>query len=355
MTEARTVIFRDGLRIVRAGRGSALVSVRTLVVTGALAVATIVVFLLALSLGRFPLSPVEVIGAVAGQAEGMVRVVVVEWRLGRACAAVVFGAALGVGGAVFQSLTRNPLGSPDIIGFSTGAYTGALIAIVTVGGTFAATATGAMVGGALTAALVYVIAFRTHSGAFGIVIVGIAVSAVLASVNTWILLTANLEVAVSAAIWGLGTLNGVQWTHLGPAFVLLTVPFAVSSVLWRRMTLLEMGDDAAHSLGVRAEYTRVALIVCGVTLTAIVTAVVGPIAFVALAAPHIAQRLSRSPTVGLVPSAVTGALLLSAADVIAQHAFGGALILPVGVVTVSLGGCYLTWLIVRDARRRTPR
>ncbi|RGE19857.1 iron-enterobactin ABC transporter permease [Leucobacter sp. wl10] len=328
---------------------------RAVALTLALTIATLIVFVVSLSIGRFVVPPEDVIEALLARGDGMARVVVVEWRLGRVSAAVVFGAALGAAGAIFQSLTRNPLGSPDVIGFSTGAYTGALLAIVFLGGSFAVTAFGAVVGGALTATVVYLVAFRTRSGGFGIIIVGIAIAAVLSSVNTWILLTARLEVAVSAAVWGMGSLNGVQWDRILPAFVLLVAPLSAAGLMWRRMQLLEMGDDTAHSLGIRAERTRLMLIVCGVGITAIVTAVIGPVAFVALSAPQIARRLTGTPSVSLLPSAVTGALLLASADIIAQHAFGGDLVLPVGVVTVSLGGCYLVWLIFRDARKRARR
>ncbi|MGB4778947.1 FecCD family ABC transporter permease [Microbacterium sp.] len=339
------------LRPVRVGSFSRIVSVRALTAIAVVLLATLAVFVLALGLGRFTVAPLGVVNALLGNAEGMTAVVVLEWRLARAVAAVVFGAALGAAGAIFQSLTRNPLGSPDVIGFSTGSYTGALVAIIFLGGGFAQTATGAIVGGMITATLVYLVARGSGSGTFGIIIVGIALTAVLSSLNTWMMLVARLDVALSAAFWGMGSLNGVQWERLTPAALALIVPFTVTLLLWRRMVILEMGDDIARSLGVRPERTRLTLILAGVLLTAIVTAVAGPIAFVALAAPQIARRLTGTPGVDPVSAAVTGGLLLASADILALHAFGGELILPVGVVTVSLGGCYLVWLLVREARK----
>ncbi|PWJ54352.1 iron complex transport system permease protein [Quadrisphaera granulorum] len=344
--------FPGLVRPVRLGPFSHLVSARAVTVVAALGVAAAVVVVASLALGRYTVPPLEVVQALTGRAEGMAATVVREWRLPRVIAALGFGAALGCAGAAFQSLTRNPLGSPDVIGFSTGAHTGALVAIVFLGGAFSTTAFAAILGGALTAVVVYLAARQGSTTGFGIILVGVAVTAVLSAVNSWILRTADLKAALTAAFWGLGSLNGVQWERVTPALVLLAVPFALVVLVWRSATLLEMGDDAARSMGVRAERTRVVLIVCGVLLTAVVTAVAGPIAFVALAAPQIAAKLTGTPGVEPLTAAATGAFLLAASDLIGQHAFGGTLVLPVGVVTASLGGAYLVWLVVREARRR---
>ncbi|MGO1855358.1 MAG: FecCD family ABC transporter permease, partial [Microbacteriaceae bacterium] len=146
---------------------------------------------------------------------GFARTVVLEWRLPRAVAAIVFGAALAVSGAIFQSLTRNPLASPDIIGFSTGSYTGALLVMTLIGGGYLAVGAGALVGGIVTATAVYLLAWRrSGTQGFRLLIVGIAVAALLGSFNTWLLLTANLDVALNAAVWGAGTLNGITGTQV---------------------------------------------------------------------------------------------------------------------------------------------
>lgn len=187
------------LRALRAGPVSRVVSVRAVVTCALLLVVTAGVFILSLGLGRYTVLPGNVVLALLGLEDGMTGVVVREWRLARGVAALVLGAALGIAGCVFQSLTRNPLGSPDVIGFSTGAYTGAIIAMVFLGGGFAVTAGGAVLGGAVTAAIVYLVARGGASSGFGIIIVGIALTAILPSLNTWMLLAAKLEVAMSAA------------------------------------------------------------------------------------------------------------------------------------------------------------
>ncbi|SMY05037.1 iron complex transport system permease protein [Brevibacterium aurantiacum] len=324
---------------------------RTAIVCAILAVLTIAVTVWALILGDYPLTLSQVWQALTGDPEaGFARTVVVEWRAPRAVAAVVFGAALGASGAVFQSLTRNPLASPDIIGFSTGSYTGALIVIILINGTYLQLAGGAILGGIATAALVYVLAWRRGVQGFRLIIVGIAVSAVLGSLNTWLMLTADLEVAMSAAVWGAGSLNGTNWDQVFYGGAIIVVLLAGIAALAPGLQQLQLGDDAARATGTRVEPVRLGVMVLGVALVAVVTAAAGPISFIALAAPQIARRIARTPGVTVAPAAFMGALLLAAADVIAQHLLPVSL--PVGVVTVVIGGAYLVWLIIREVRRR---
>lgn len=349
------VRFGHGIVPARLGGLSFLLSTRALAVCAVLVGLCALVGVVSLAVGRYPLTIAEVLQALSGGAEGIQHTVVVEWRLPRAAAALLFGAALGVSGAIFQSLTRNPLGSPDIIGFASGSYTGALVVIILIGGGYLQVAAGALVGGCLTAALVYVLAYRGGVQGFRLIIVGIAVSAMLHALNTWMLIRASLEVALSAAVWGAGTLNGIGWSQMIPATAVLAVFFIAAAFLARPMRLLELGDDASRALGVRTERSRLSLVVLGVGLTATVTAAAGPISFISLAAPQIARRLTGSASVTMGASAVMGAFLLAAADFLAQHGFtlflGRETTLPVGVMTVSIGGLYLIWLIIREARK----
>lgn len=305
--------------------------------------------LLVVGSGDYPMGPGKVINVILGGGEGLESTIVFQWRAPRAVAALAFGAALGVAGAVFQSLTRNPLGSPDIIGFSTGAYTGALLALTLVGGSFLATSLGALAGGLLTAVAVYFLAWRRGSHGFRLILVGIGISAMLAALNQWLVLRAEIEVAMAAAVWGAGTLNGVGWPVLIPALAAIVPVLALTLAGGPKLNMLEMGDDTATALGVRVEPTRLAMIVLAVLLTAATTAVAGPIAFVALVAPQLAKRLNRAAGMRLAPAACMGALLLVASDLVAQRIFAPVQ-LPVGVVTVSIGGIYLIWLLAREGR-----
>ena len=324
--------------------------VRSIFICIPLILAALTVAIISLATGDYDVTVQQVLQAFTGDAPGLAQTIVMEWRLPRVLSALVFGAALGMSGGIFQSMTRNPLGSPDIIGFNTGAYTGALIVMLTVGGGYLGIAAGALVGGILTALAVYLLAYRRGSQGFRLIIVGIGISAMLAAVNHWLILQAELEAALAAAVWGAGSLNGITWEQAAPAAVVVVVVGLATLAVARRMQLLEMGDDAARALGVRAEPTRLLLLILGVALTAAVTAVAGPIAFVALAAPQLARRLTRSAGITLVPSAMMGAFLLVASDLAAQRLFA-PIQLPVGVVTVCIGGIYLVWLLAREARK----
>jgi len=317
---------------------------------GILVGAVLVSFLASLSIGDTVLSPIRVIQALF-ETQGGVRMVVVDWRLPRALAAVFFGAALALSGTIFQTITRNPLGSPDVIGLTTGAYTGALIVMTTAGGSGLAVAIGAILGGFATAGLVALLVAGRGALGYRIVIVGIGVSAVLAAVNAWMLLRARREVAISAAIWDAGSLNGVGWQQAAVPIAVVAGLMVVLLLTRRGLWLIELGDDVGTSLGGRMGLTKAGLVAIAVALTGVVTAVIGPIAFVSLAAPHLARLVVKNGTAHLVATALTGAMLLSAADIIGQNLFPKHA-LPVGVVTLVLGGVYLIFLVVRTARRR---
>lgn len=322
---------------------------RTVLVTAALAMLALAVGILALSTGDLVVPPGDVVGALFGRADAATRLVVVEWRLPRVLLALLLGAALGLSGAIFQALTRNPLGSPDVIGFNTGAYTGVLVVIVFFGNGYALVAAGALLGGLATAAVVYLLAYQRGSQGFRLIIVGIAMGAVLSSVNEWFQIKVKLQVAVAASIWGQGSLNGLSWAQVTPVVLLVAGLGGLLLAAGPRLQLLELGDDVATGLGVRVEATRLAYLGIGVGLIALATAAAGPISFVALAAPQLAQRLTHSAGTALAPAAAMGALLLIASDWVAQRAFAPTQ-LPVGVVTVTLGGAYFAWLLARQVR-----
>lgn len=351
MTAGERVGFAHRQCIVRIGAWSLRSSWRALAVIAVLLVGALVLAVVAVGIGKYPVAPGDVLGVLAGTNTSFDRVVVVEWRMPRMLMALLIGAALGLSGAIFQALTRNALGSPDIIGINSGAYTGALVVIAGVGGGYYAVAAGALVGGLLTAAVVYALSYRNGLAGYRLIVVGIAVGAVLSSVNQWVIIKINHHVAVTAAVWQQGTLNGLGWSQVAPMSVCLAVGVAALAALGPQLPILQLGDDAAGGLGVNPNRARMAYLVVGVGLVAVGCAAAGPISFVALAAPQLARRLTASPGVGLIPSAAMGAVLLLASDVIAQQLLPGGE-LPVGAVTVSLGGTYLIYLLVTGARRR---
>jgi iron complex transport system permease protein len=323
------------------------VDLRSLVVGAALAAVTAVVAVFSIGTGDFPLPPGEVLSTLIGRGDPASEFIVETLRMPRVLTALLVGSAFGIAGAIFQSVSRNPLGSPDVIGFTVGSVTGATLVILLVDGTTLQIALGAVAGGLVTAVVVYLLALRGGVQGYRLVLVGIGITAGLQAINAALIARATREDAFEAAHWMIGSVNGRGWEHVWPVAAALALLVPAALALARPMALLEMGDDAARALGVRAERTRLALVFVGVGLTAVATASTGPVAFVALAAPQIARRLTRSAEPGLIPAAVMGALLLAASDLAAQRLL--SVDLPVGIVTAGLGGAYLAWLLTRRA------
>ncbi|URM25177.1 iron-enterobactin ABC transporter permease [Leclercia adecarboxylata] len=316
-----------------------------------LVLVSLAVAIVSLQSGAVTLDMSQVFNALTGSAPRNITMVVTEWRLPRVMMALLVGAALGISGAIFQSLMRNPLGSPDVMGFNTGAWSGVLVAMVLFGQHLTAITLAAMAGGILTSLVVWALAWRDGIETFRLIIIGIGMRAMLMAFNTWLLLQASLETSLSAGLWFAGSLNGLTWAKTLPAAPLILLMFVCALLLVKRMRLLEMGDDSACALGVSVERSRLMLMLVAVVLTAAATAIAGPISFIALVAPHIACRLSGTARWGLTQSALCGSLLLLAADLCAQRLFMPYQ-LPVGVVTVSLGGIYLIVLLVQESRKK---
>ncbi|MEP7452751.1 iron-enterobactin ABC transporter permease [Phyllobacterium sp. SB3] len=330
------------------GRINLRLQLRHVIVSVLLAVMALILAVFVLGLGTLPLSFADTLSALSGRANPRTAMIVLDWRLPRITMALILGAALGMSGAIFQSLIRNPLGSPDIIGFNTGAYTGVLITIVLFHGDHVMITLGALGGGLLTAVIVYLLSWRQGIQGFRLIMIGIAVSAMLTAFNMWLMITGSLETVMSAALWGAGSLNGMTWARAIPSAIACTLGMCLCLGLARRVRMMEMGDDMAGALGLSVGSTRLWLMIVGVMLVAAATAATGPVVFIALAAPQIAQRLCRTRSMTLAASACTGAVLLLGADAVAQHLFS-PFSLPVGIVTVSIGGLYMLWLLVRDA------
>lgn len=349
---AERIDFGYATRGVRTRWFSARVPVRILVVSAALLAAAVACGVVALRFGDYPLSLDEVVSTVTGGGQSFHRMIVLEWRLPIVVAAIVFGAVLGIGGAIFQSLTRNPLGSPDVIGFDAGSYT-AVVTVMLVLGTrdYWSLATAAILGGVATAFVVYLLSYRRGIQGFRLIIVGIGVSAMLGSVNSYLVTRADIEDALAVGFWGAGSVSRVTWTSMVPALMIFAVIVLCSALLAPALRRLELGDDAAVTQGTRVGAARLALIVVGVSTTALVTATAGPLGFIALVAPQIARRLTRSPGVSLLSAAAMGALLLMSAQLLSLVVAGFYRPIPVGLITVCVGGLYLIWLLVHEARR----
>ncbi|MEU3663067.1 iron chelate uptake ABC transporter family permease subunit [Streptomyces sp. NPDC032940] len=337
-------------RAVRSPGGLSLrLDVRAVVVVALLLVVALVASVLLIGTGDFEIPAADVLRTLAGEGNASQEFVVNELRLPRVLVGLLVGAALGLGGALFQAISRNPLGSPDVLGLGQGATAGALVVIVLFSGTATQVTLGALAGGLVTGIGIYVLAWKRGVHGYRLVLVGIGMSAIVTAVNGYLMTRADIVDAARAVVWMTGTLDGRDWAQVRPLLVLCAVLVPLVLANGRALRLMEMGDDVSYALGVRVERVRMLLMVAAVLLTAAATAAAGPVSFVALTAPQLARRLTGSPGPNLVPSLCMGAALLVGADWVSQQVFGAEQ-LPVGVVTGVVGGVYLLWLLVTERK-----
>ncbi|MFF3289297.1 FecCD family ABC transporter permease [Streptomyces sp. NPDC003023] len=346
---ARTarIVRPAGYTLVRAGgRGSFLLHRRAAGVVFGLAALLAAVCVAYLSVGESFVAPGEVLKVVFGQPSPH-ELVVGTLRLPRMVLGLLVGAAFGVAGALIQTVARNPLASPDIIGISQGA------SALTVGAmTFGVTSYSVLpylsvTGGILAAALVYLFAWRGGLHATRFVLIGIGFAIALRSVTTLFMTKGDYLVAQQAQIWMTGSLNGRGWEEAAPLGWTLLV--LLPAVLWaaRAQRTVAMDDDTATALGVRLGQVRLGLVFLGVVLASVATGAAGPVDFVALLAPQIARRMTRTAQIPLLCSALLGAVIVVLADLAARRMFSPTE-LPVGVLTAAIGAPYLIWLIIRS-------
>ncbi|MCS0635967.1 iron ABC transporter permease [Streptomyces sp. LP05-1] len=343
-----------GYAVVRAGRGTFLLHRRALLAGVLLAVLLAAVCVAYLCAGERFVPPGEVLRVLAGQPSRS-RLLVAELRLPRMVTGLLVGAALGVAGALIQTVARNPLASPDVIGVSQGAGAVTVAALTFGAGAGAETGSGSVLpwlpvaGGIAAAALVYVFAWRGGLHAIRFVLIGIGCAIALRSVTTLLMTKGDYRVAQQAQIWLTGSLNGRGWDEAAPLG--WTLLFLLPAVGWaaRAQRTVALDDDTATGLGVRLGRVRLGLVSLGVVLASMATGAAGPVEFVALLSPQIARRLTRTAALPLGCSALLGALLVVAADLLARRLFAPTE-LPVGVLTAAVGAPYLIWLIRRGGR-----
>jgi iron complex transport system permease protein len=325
-------------------------------VIGAVVVACavlVVVSVAALSLGDRATGPGALWQALRGIGEDNVMFAVREVRLPRVVLAVAVGAAFGLAGGLSQSVLRNPLASPDVLGITAGASLGAVsvIAAGALGGSIGLVPipVAALVGGLLAAGLIALLANDRGLRGRQILLVGIAISTALTGMTQYLLTRIDVYDAQRSAVWLTGSLNARGWSDVGPVVAGLVVLGPVALVLAHSGRALIFDDDIAQGWGVRTGRVRVALLVVAVALAALATSAAGPVAFVALVSGQVARRVAAVPDVPPVLAALVGAAVVLVADTVARTALPFQL--PAGVLTAIVGAPFLLHLLQR--RRRT--
>ncbi|MDR7302670.1 FecCD family ABC transporter permease [Haloactinomyces albus] len=345
-------MYTPGSRTVRVGTLLAVpVRRRSLVQGLAVAVAIVAVGVATLTLGELGIAPERLPAALIDVPSGSEGFVLKRLRGPRFVVAVATGAALGISGALFQTVTRNPLGSPDVIGLTAGAGAGAAAAALLWPGAVSVPAS-ATLGAAIATVVVFFSTGRGFSSPSHLIIAGIGVSAMAVAFTQYVVLVQSRDQAAVLHAYLTGSLSARSWENAVTIWSVLAVLLPAAIALGRRLQLIEMGDESADALGGKSERTRAWSIVVAIALSAAAVSVAGPIAFVSLTAPQITKRLSRTPGANVTLSALTGALILVTADLCVQQV---PLVedLPVGVLTVGIGGLYLGYLLVREWKKGT--
>jgi iron-siderophore transport system permease protein len=334
--------------VARIVRGRRRRRARRTAIVGVLAVLVVGLYALSLMVGNTFYGPGEVWDVIRGETVPGASFTVGELRLPRATLALLTGAAFGLGGVTFQTMLRNPLASPDIIGISSGASAAAVIGIVVYelgAGAVSFVAIPAALG---TTLLIYVLAYKDGISGTRLILIGIGIDVMLRSVIAYVLMRGAVWDIQAAMRWLTGNLNNASWDAVRPLAAAMVVAVPVLLTRARGLALLQQGDDSATALGVRVERTRLIAIVAAVVLIAFATAAVGPIAFVAFLAGPIAARIVGGGGSLMVPAALVGALLVLGADLVGQFAFENRY--PVGVITGALGAPFLLYLLIRTNR-----
>ncbi|MGD9958044.1 FecCD family ABC transporter permease [Nocardioides sp.] len=307
-----------------------------------------VLFVVSLMVGQTFYSLDEVVRVIMGQPVPGASFTVGELRLPRAGLAVLAGASFGLSGVTFQTMLRNPLASPDIIGISSGASAAAVIGIVVLSWSETTISIMAVLAALATAMLIYVLSFKDGVVGTRLILIGIGIAAMLDSIVAYVIVRAAQWDLQTAMQWLTGSLNGATWAQVTPLALAGAVFAPLLLAQAGNLTLMQQGDDSATALGVRVERTRLLTILAAVALISFATAAAGPIAFVAFLSGPIAARIVGGGGSLMVPAALVGALLVTGADLLGQYAFGTRY--PVGVITGALGAPYLVYLLVRTNR-----
>ncbi|MFI5731661.1 FecCD family ABC transporter permease [Kribbella sp. NPDC051587] len=339
---------------------------RTVVLSLVFAALAIAVALLSLSIGTSKVPIADVIDVLLGGGRRGQRLIVLDLRLPRVATGLLVGIAFAVSGALLQTLSRNALASPDIVGVNSGASAGA-VAVIVLAGSGGGNISGfagrvgiplaAVLGGLLATVVVGALSVQRGQVDGGrVVLIGVGIAAAANSLVAWMLVIGDVNDAGRAAAWLAGSLNSREWSDAVPVLIAVVVLLPVAIMFNRDLSAMVLGDDVASSLGVRVARIRLLLLIVATVLAAMATAGAGPIAFVALVAPQVALRLTRMERPPLVTSAMLGAVFVVLADLLARNGLGwlhlGPYELPVGVITAAAGAPYLLHLIGRQQKGR---
>ncbi|MDL4840976.1 FecCD family ABC transporter permease [Aquibacillus rhizosphaerae] len=322
---------------------------RWIIVTSSLTAFLIIVCCAMLLLGNTIYPVIDVIRALLGEQISGVSFAINTIRLPRMLAGLFAGFAFGIGGNTFQTMLRNPLANPNVIGITTGSSAAAVFCIVILHTSDTIVSVASVGAGLATVVFIYLFSKGKSFSIGRLILVGIGIQAMLNALISYILLVGAQQDLPAALRWLSGSLNGSQMHEL-PSLIITVLVFApIIILLGKNLSILELGEQSATSLGVNTDKTRIVLILCSVCIIALATAITGPIAFVAFLSGPIAKRLVGVGFSNIIPAGLVGANLVLASDLIGQFAF--EVRYPVGIITGIIGAPYLIYLLIRMNRK----
>lgn len=317
----------------------------------ALGLITLTAMVIHLGYGEYPIPPLEVLKTILGLETGNSEhsFVVNALRLPRVLVAFLVGVGLAISGAILQSLTRNPLADPTIVGISSGASLAAVTLIVLVPTAPLFLLPVAAFGGALiVATLIYCLAWEQGSASIRLILVGIGLAAIIDALTTLMISFGEINSVSQALVWLAGSVYGRSWEHVWPLLPWLAILVPLTLLLGRDLNTLNLGDEVARSLGNQVEFKRGLLLLISVALAGAAVATAGTIEFVGLMAPHIARQLVGPSHGGLIPTAaLTGGILVVLADLLGRSLFA-PIEIPCGVITAVIGAPYFLYLMYQS-------
>lgn len=322
---------------------------RFLLVTVLLGLLCIALCLTALMAGNTFYKPDVVLRVLNGESIKGASFAITTLRLPRMLAGLLVGLAFGLAGSTFQTMLRNPLASPDIIGVTSGSSVAAVFCILVLNVSGSVISFISVLSGLTVAALIYVLSKGGNFSGGRLILVGIGVQAMLNAVISFLLLRASQYDVPAAMRWLSGSLNGIRMSQVPPLFATVFIFGTLLLMLGKVLKILELGELSAITLGIKTNLARLLLVLCAVFLVAFATSVTGPIAFVSFLAGPIAARLVGRSVSNLLPAGLVGACLVIGSDLIGQFAFDTRF--PVGIITGIIGAPYLMLLLIQMNRR----
>jgi iron complex transport system permease protein len=322
---------------------------RFILITSLLAIISLALCCTMLMLGNTIYPPQDILRVLLGEDVKGVSFAVGTIRLPRMIAGVFAGFAFGVAGTVFQTMLRNPLANPNVIGITAGSSAAAVFCIIVLHASNMIVSIASVVGGLAAVVIIFLLSKGTSFSIGRLILVGIGIQAMLDAVISYLLLIGQHHDIPTAMRWLSGSLNGAKMETLYPLIIIVLICAPIISIFGKQLEMLELGEQAATSLGIHTDKTRLILIISSVLMIALATAATGPIAFVAFLSGPIAKRLVGVGFSPLIPAGLIGIILVLGADLIGQFAFTARY--PVGVITGILGAPYLIYLLIRMNRK----